>query len=239
MTTNNRLNYRPTQHNIQIGAANGGLSNLSAGSIGQMLQGSTGSDPVYSTATYPSTASSSGKILRADGTNWVATTATYPDTAGTSGNVLKSDGTNWVSGTISGGTFLFVRVFTGDQTTPADATTYYMGNYSGGAWSTDATSASARILIPKNCTLKAVCAESFIGGTLGSTENVTLAVRINNTTDVTVSTTWKWNTQRNIVTNTGLSTSITAGDYIQFKLTTPTWATNPTLAFFGGSIYFG
>lgn len=51
----------------------------------------------FSTATYPSTATGTGKILRADGTNWAASTATYPDTAGTSGNVLTSDGTNWVS----------------------------------------------------------------------------------------------------------------------------------------------
>lgn len=41
-------------------------------------------------------AASSGKILRADGTNFVASTATYPNTGGTSGNVLTSDGTNWV-----------------------------------------------------------------------------------------------------------------------------------------------
>ncbi len=56
-----------------------------------------------STATYPSTATGTGKILRADGTNWSATTATYPDTAGTSGNVLTSDGTNWNSSTPAGG----------------------------------------------------------------------------------------------------------------------------------------
>lgn len=42
-------------------------------------------------------AASSGKILRANGTNFIASTATYPDTGGTSGNVLTSDGTNWNS----------------------------------------------------------------------------------------------------------------------------------------------
>ena len=34
----------------------------------------------YSTATYPVTATGTGTLLRADGTNWVATTSTYPNT---------------------------------------------------------------------------------------------------------------------------------------------------------------
>lgn len=70
---------------------------------GKVLQGQgIGVASNFSTATYPSTATGTGKILRADGTNWAASTATYPDTAGTSGNVLTSDGTNWVSGTSAG-----------------------------------------------------------------------------------------------------------------------------------------
>lgn len=34
----------------------------------------------WTTATFPSTATGSGTVLRADGTNWVATTSTYPNT---------------------------------------------------------------------------------------------------------------------------------------------------------------
>lgn len=75
-------------------------ANIPTGASGKVLQGQgVGSTLNFSTATYPSTATGTGKILRADGTNWVASTATYPDTAGTSGNVLTSDGTNWVSST--------------------------------------------------------------------------------------------------------------------------------------------
>jgi len=51
------------------------------------------------TATYPSTATGTGKILRADGTNWTPTTATYPNTSGSNGNLMTSDGTNWNSST--------------------------------------------------------------------------------------------------------------------------------------------
>jgi hypothetical protein len=73
-----------------------------AGSSGKILI-SDGTNIVSSTPTYPNTAASTGKILRADGTNWSATTATFPDTAGTSGNVLTSDGTNWSSSAPAGG----------------------------------------------------------------------------------------------------------------------------------------
>src|SRR5690242_1048835 len=74
------------------------LANIPTGSSSQVLQAQgAGVAHAFSTATYPSTATSTGKILRADGTNWSASTATYPDTAGTSGNVLTSNGTNWSS----------------------------------------------------------------------------------------------------------------------------------------------
>ncbi len=73
-------------------------ANIPTGATGKFCQGQgAGVALNLSTATYPSTATGTGKILRADGTNWVASTATYPDTAGTSGNVLTSDGTNWIS----------------------------------------------------------------------------------------------------------------------------------------------
>lgn len=71
---------------------------------GKILQGQgVGTASAFSTATYPATAIGTGKILRADGTNFVVTTATFPDTAGTSGNVLTSDGTNWSSATPAAG----------------------------------------------------------------------------------------------------------------------------------------
>ena len=74
------------------------MADIGTDALGKVLQGTgTGSSPKFSTATYPSIATGTGKILRADGTNWAATTATYPNTAGTSGNVLTSDGTNWNS----------------------------------------------------------------------------------------------------------------------------------------------
>ena len=84
-------------------ATNSG-SNIVTAAAGKVLQGAgVGVANVFSTATYPSTATLTGTILRADGTNWSATTATFPNTAGTSGNVLTSDGTNWTSSAAPGG----------------------------------------------------------------------------------------------------------------------------------------
>jgi hypothetical protein len=53
----------------------------------------------WTTATYPSTATGTGTILRANGTNWVASTATYPDIATSTGTILRANGTNWAAST--------------------------------------------------------------------------------------------------------------------------------------------
>jgi len=69
-----------TQHGVLVGGAANAVASTSVGSTGQVLQANTGADPTYSTSTFPSTATSTGTLLRADGTNWVATTSTYPNT---------------------------------------------------------------------------------------------------------------------------------------------------------------
>ncbi len=85
-----------TNHGVLVGAATSAITQLSAGSSGQVLQsGGAAADPAYSTATYPATATGTGTILRADGTNWVATTATYPSTT-TSQQILYSTAANVV-----------------------------------------------------------------------------------------------------------------------------------------------
>ena len=122
-----------TNHGVLVGAATSAITQLAAGSTGQVLQsGGASADPAYSTATYPaasvgsgkilydngtnfvtstptfpaSASATSGKIIISDGTNWIASTPTYPAAAGTSGNVLTSDGTNWNSSAAPGGGLL-------------------------------------------------------------------------------------------------------------------------------------
>lgn len=64
---------------------------------GQVLRSGSNAAPSWSTATYPSTATNLGKILRADGTNWVESTTTFADTYGASEILFASSG-NVVSG---------------------------------------------------------------------------------------------------------------------------------------------
>ncbi len=86
-----------TAHGVLIGEGTSSIVALAAGSAGQVLQsGGASADPTYSTATYPSTATGTGTILRADGTNWIATTATYPNTIALS-SVLYASSANVIS----------------------------------------------------------------------------------------------------------------------------------------------
>ena len=92
--------------NASLTASNGGIvySTASAMAIlagtataGQMLQSGASTAPTWSTATFPSTATSTGTILRANGTNWVATTATYPTTT-TVNQILYSSAADTIGG---------------------------------------------------------------------------------------------------------------------------------------------
>ena len=87
-----------SQFAVLAGGASNAISSIGPGTSGQVLQsGGAASNPVYSTSTFPSTATSTGTILRADGTNWVATTATYPATT-TASQLLYSSATNTIGG---------------------------------------------------------------------------------------------------------------------------------------------
>lgn len=86
-----------TNHGVLVGATTSAITQLAAGSAGQVLQSGGGSaDPAYSTPTYPAASGTSRKILVSDGTNNVYSTETWA-TPGSSGNILTSDGTNWNS----------------------------------------------------------------------------------------------------------------------------------------------
>lgn len=88
--------------NAALTASNGGIwySTATAAAIlagtataGQLLQSGASAAPSWSTATFPATASATGTILRANGTNWVASTASYPNTT-TTGDLLYASATN-------------------------------------------------------------------------------------------------------------------------------------------------
>lgn len=88
-------------------------SMASAGSAGQIMQsGGAAAVPVWTTATYPATASTAGKILRADGTNYAESTSTFADTYAAS-NLLYSNGANTVTGLATANSGVLVTSGTG------------------------------------------------------------------------------------------------------------------------------
>ena len=70
-----------------------------------------------STATYPNTATGTGTILRADGTNWSATTSTYPNT-NAKGDLLYGSASNVISD-LAVGTYYGAPLLANDQGIPA------------------------------------------------------------------------------------------------------------------------
>lgn len=105
---------------------------------------------------------------------------------------------------------------------PADATTYYMG-VTGVA---GATESSFKIYIPRAG--KITKARIMIAGTNGTSETSTMSIRLNATTDTTISSTVALNALPYTAVNSALSIAVAEDDYISVKWATPTWVTNPT-----------
>jgi len=101
----NQLAYYAAAGNTLSGlaTANNGLLVTSAigtpsilagpGTTGNVLQSNAAAPPSFSTATYPSVATSTGSFLYANGTNWVASTSLWPNTVAPVGKIIRSDGT--------------------------------------------------------------------------------------------------------------------------------------------------
>lgn len=103
-----------TNHALLVGGGTATISKVATtATAGQVLQSAgAAADPAYSTATYPATATSTGTVLRADGTNWSATTATYPATT-TISQLLYSSANNVIGGLTTANNGLLVTSATG------------------------------------------------------------------------------------------------------------------------------
>lgn len=153
----------------------------------------------------------------------------FMDTDATSGQRIyacESSNTWVLQGGGGSGNGYTLSFFGNTQSSPADATTYYFGNAPAAAIDTNAT--WYRIYVPKTGTIKEVRGNLHTGGTSGSSESSSIYVRINNTTDLTITTSLTTNSVSNPFSATGLSQAVTAGDYLEIKWVTPTWTTNPT-----------
>ena len=158
---------------------------------------------------------------------------------GTSGQVLTSNGAGALPSfqdASGGGLGIIVSMNTANSG-PADAQTYYLAPNQQ-IESSATNNANAKFIIPVDCTVTACYGAVTVGsGTLGSSENSTLYIRVNDTTDTTITSTLKMDATSVTFNNTGLSISLSAGDYISFKLTTPTWAPNPAFVVISLSVY--
>jgi len=88
-----------------------------------------------------------------------------------------------------------------------------------------------------NCTI--VSAEFLMQtlGTIGTAENISLYIRVNNTTDYLIATVGVAARER-VFSNTAMNVTINAGDYIHYKIVTPNpWTTAPTVNIMGGNTY--
>lgn len=95
----NTISGLPTAIEGLLTTDSGGAPHILAGPgvTGKILQSNSGAAPSFSTATYPSIATSAGTILRANGTNWLASTSTFADTYAAN-SILYASSANTVVG---------------------------------------------------------------------------------------------------------------------------------------------
>ena len=126
----------------------------------------------------------------------------------------------------SGGGASF-SVQTGGTGNPADGATYYLSTVNVVQGFT-ASSAQTRLYMPKAGTITAAYGNVTVSGTLGSAQNTTIALRLNDTTNTNVTTTLTLDAISANFSNGALSTAVAAGDFIDVLMICPTWNPNPT-----------
>lgn len=115
---------------------------------------------------------------------------------------------------------------------PVDAQTIYFGTLP----KTPVTTAGqSKIYIRKTGIIRIAEIYSY-SGTAGTSENWSIYIRKNNTTDYLIATVAAAANER-VFSNSALAIAVAAGDYIEIKVVNPTWATNPNTTIFGGYIF--
>lgn len=110
---------------------------------------------------------------------------------------------------------------------PADSLVYYAGA-AYGALPTSSGSTYYRLYVPKSGIIRTIRLTMINAGSFATTEDSTMAIRINDTTDYTVTSALKHNANGGTYELANQNIAVNAGDYIVMKWTTPAWATNPT-----------
>lgn len=116
---------------------------------------------------------------------------------------------------------------------PSNNTTRYFGNH---PRTIQGSADQSKIFIRAAGSIKIADFYTFANGTAGSNENISLYIRLNNTTDTLIQTVGLATAER-IFTNSALSITVADGDYIELKFVFPTWATPPTQLTGAGNLY--
>jgi hypothetical protein len=116
-----------------------------------------------------------------------------------------------------------------DSLSPGDTQTYYIGNAIN-LTAPISGSDGRRVIMPKTGNIVAVDICQNTGGTLGSSEGSTFTVNnVTQSTQSTITTSYVYTaSSANILYTLSSPLSVTAGDKIEIRWTTPAWVTNPT-----------
>jgi hypothetical protein len=116
---------------------------------------------------------------------------------------------------------------------PADSTVYYFGQF---MFDPTTTAVQRAVYIPKTGRIKSGILSMYVAGVVGTNENIIMAIRKNDATDYVFSTVGSTAVFRQF-SNYALDIPVTAGDYIEIKLTCPAWVTNPTNVYCLGTLF--
>lgn len=135
-----------------------------------------------------------------------------------------------------GGDIFTVNFASASFAAPADVTTYYFG-FPYDVSMNNTTPAIRQKIIPFGSVLRGA-GITVIATAGATTESMTVSARINNTTDVLLSSAVTSDQTAQQFSVIGLSQTIYAGDKIEIKVLTPTWVTNPTNQRMSVDLYF-
>ena len=134
---------------------------------------------------------------------------------------------------VAGSKCYALQVMAANLGTVADNATYYFGALSGLAPQT--TAGRAPLPIPLTGTIKRAQV-IWRAGTAGSNENISVYIRVNNSTDYLIQTVGSTAAVKQF-TNPSMAVPVNAGDTIEIKIVCPSWSTNPATLALGGVMY--
>lgn len=118
---------------------------------------------------------------------------------------------------------------------PSDATTYYVGMMANLNLS-ETSADEQRVYFLNNGKITSATFLWNARTTAGTSEDISVYIRINNTTDYLIETIGDANAKK-VFNNASLDIDVSVDDYFEIKIVTPTWSTDPQGVRFGGNVF--